>query len=421
MLDRSIAPSYVPVKDIKLEKVISQNLKNGIPLYAINAGSQPVINLQLVFKAGKWCEKVQGSAIVLSKLMLEGTHTYTGKEINNFFDSHGIFWEISSGFDYLTIDIYLLSKYLPKISNILISILSEALLPENEFEEIRNRLKQQIEVNFEKTSYTSSITFREKLFGSNHPYGYILTKEQLNTVKYEDVVDYYKSTIQQKEFEIIVSGLVNDDLLDEISHKFGSVKIKKTPNLYKQEKVALNAGNFYYSREKSLQTSLRIGYMAPPKNSQDALCFELLNKILGGYFGSRLMKNLREEKGLTYGVHSSIVYMQNNAYHVISTDVIKEKREIAISEIYKEVNLLIKHSVSEEELVLVKNYVVGTFVKSINSPFSLVQHFKTVHYHNLEKDYYNKYVGQINEITVEHLLTTAQKYFDRPFLEVAVG
>lgn len=421
MIDRTVAPKSLPIQDVQLQRVQSKELKNGIKLYTINAGSQAVLNLQLIFKAGKWYETNPACALVMSKLMLEGTKSYSSNKINNYFDSHGIFWEISSGFDHLTIDIYLLSKYLHKISDILLSILTEALLPESEFESIITRLKQQLSVNYQKTSYAANALFRKNLLGEKHPYGYALNSELLEKLTYQDVLAYYNSHIKNKSFELVASGLIDDKMFSNLISEFETINLTTLDWSKNPIEILSNTSPVRENWKDSLQSSLRIGQLAPLKGTKDTLKFEILNRILGGYFGSRLMRNLREEKGLTYGVQSSIVYFINCAYSIISTDVIKEKHELALEEIYKEIKTLTTNKVSEEELDTVKNYVVGSFIKSINSPFSLVQYFKTIHFHKLEKEYFDHYVSDVQGITSNDILETANKYYNTTFLEIAIG
>jgi len=421
MIDRTVAPGFIPVTDVKLQTAESYQLNNGIALHVINAGNQPVINLQLVFKAGKWYEKAPGTSLLLSKLMLEGTKKFSAKQINDYFDSHGVFWEITPGFDHFTIDIYLLTKFLHKISEIILSILSESLLPKNEFEVIKTRLRQQLTVNMEKTSYVASARFRNGLFGEDHAYGYTLDDKLLDRIAYEQVEEFYENQILNTKFEIIVAGNANQKVIEQISNEFSDLVLKapSAPSLQPSFYAVKNSR--YDEWQNSVQTSFRIGKIAPKKNTEDAIIFEVLNKILGGYFGSRLMRNLREEKGLTYGIHSSIAYLKNEAYFLIATDIIKEKRELALSEIYKEIEGLTSNKIETEELETVKNFMIGSFIKSINSPFSLAQLFKTVYYHNLNKHFFDSYVSEIRKVTSNDIINTAQKYFDGNFLEIAVG
>ncbi|MEM1137688.1 MAG: pitrilysin family protein, partial [Bacteroidota bacterium] len=381
MLNRSIPPEFVPINDINLKQADSRVLKNGIKVHSINAGGQPILNLQLIFKAGKWYEKKQGSALLLSKLMLEGSKKFDASEISYFFDKHGIFWEIGSGTDHITIDIYLLSKYVHKISAIIVDLLSNALLPLSEFQTIKKRLAQQLLVNLQKTSFKASTLFKESLFGKEHPYGYALTNEILKNLIHSDVLEYYNNFIKEQPFEVIASGNIDQKLINQITAAFANLPLQKEKNIvgrnHKKNEIDKTPKSFYDHREGNVQTSVRIGFEFQKRNHPDAIKIEVLNRILGGYFGSRLMKNLREEKGYTYGIHSSLVYAKQAGYFCISTDVIKEKRNEAVDEIHKEIEKLRNEAVSEEELALVKNYIIGNFIKGINSPFSLTEHFKT--------------------------------------------
>ena len=426
MLDRSSPPDFVPVKDISLKQAESHLLKNGIKLHTISAGSQPVINLQIIFKAGKWYELKPGCSILLSKLMLEGTKKFSAGEINSYFEKHGIFWEIGAGTDHLTIDIYLLSKYLHKISEIIIDIISDALLPESEFADVKKRLIQQLVINQEKTSYIAASLFRSIIFGENHSYGYVLTPKLLNEVNYRDVICFYEDLIKNKTFEMLASGDVNDETLKLLINNFSGLNLHKpkisdrslNKNVSSKKE---NQDKVYEERSNNIQTSIRIGRKVNKRNHPDTIKLEILNRVLGGYFGSRLMKNLREDKGYTYGVHSNVVYMKNAGYFFIGTDVIKEKKDDALSEIYKEINLLNTEIIGEEELALVKNHLVGSFIKSINSPFSLAEHFKTTYFHKLDTDYFDHYVSEINKVTSQDLQEISQKYLQTNMLEITVG
>ncbi|UZR92584.1 M16 family metallopeptidase [Chondrinema litorale] len=426
MLDRSSPPDFVPVKDISLTQADSRVLDNGIRLHAISAGSQPVINLQIIFNAGKWYEKVPGSSILLSKLMLEGTKKFSAEEINNYFESHGIFWEIGGGTDHLTIDIYLLSKYLHKISEIITDILSNALLPESEFATVKKRLTHQLKINQEKTSYRAASLFRTNIFGESHPYGYALTPEILNGVNYQDVISFYESQVKNRNFEMLASGDLSEEVLEQLISDFAGLTL--TDPLITDKTVKDHPGmsldsyaNLYEERDNNVQTSIRIGRQINKRKDLDTIKLEILNRVLGGYFGSRLMKNLREEKGYTYGVHSNMVFLKHGGYFFINTDVIKEKKDDALSEIYKEIRTLYTEAISEDELALVKNHMVGSFIKSINSPFSLAEHFKTMYFHKLDTNYFNHYVSEINKVSSEELLETAKKYLQIELLEITVG
>ena len=136
----------------------------------------------------------------------------------------------------------------------------------------------------------------------------------------------------------------------------------------------------------------------------------IVNEILGGYFGSRLMRNIREDKGFTYGIRSGISNLKHAGFWSVSTEVKKQYRDQTINEIHKEIQLLKQTPVSEEELETVKNYMSGTFISAIDTPFALADKFKTIHYSGLDYDYYERYFQSINNITAERIQELSRKY-----------
>jgi predicted Zn-dependent peptidase len=217
--------------------------------------------------------------------------------------------------------------------------------------------------------------------------------------------------------------MVSEFIIDEINQILGqnSFKLIPTPVIQKEIKT-LTASSVKKEKKDAVQTSIRIGKKLFTRNHPDYLKFTVLNETLGGYFGSRLMKNIREEKGLTYGISSQIAPMLQEGYFVIGTDVKKELASKALEEIYNELEKLQNEPVGDEELQTVKNYMIGSYSNSITTPFSLANKFKTLHFNGLSYDYYDNYMTAIQKVNAKDLMQMAKKYFDRTsFTEVLVG
>ncbi|AZQ60688.1 insulinase family protein [Flammeovirga pectinis] len=133
------------------------------------------------------------------------------------------------------------------------------------------------------------------------------------------------------------------------------------------------------------------------------------------------MKNIREEKGLSYGIHSSFRNEINQGYFLIASDVKKDLKDLALEEIYKEIDILASQLVSEDELTTVKNYMTGNFVMSINSNLSLLEITKSLYKKGLSFDYYDSYVSRIQSISSEDIKNMTNKYLKGDLLEIAVG
>ncbi len=421
-VDRTIAPPIKPLADFQLRKAEAHTLQNGVLVYTINAGEQPVLQLQLLFPAGKAYEAHPGVASFTAKMLLEGTKTSTSQAIHHAFDSIGAFKEIQAGFNYGTIEVYLLERYLSTVATLIGDIFQEATFPENELASQQQITKQQILVNQEKTGYLSTVLYRDAFFG-NSPYGYSLTVEQTEQISREMLVSHYEKCYLNTPFIIILAGQVTDRHIGQLDNTLGTLPFETSKNIVEPHQVlpSVTPKSIYVEKDDALQTSLRIGGIGVPLTHPSRAVFDVLNHALGGYFGSRLMQNIREEKGLTYGISSQLTDLKIGNFFTIATDVQKAQREVALTEIYKEIERLQQEEIPHEELELVKYYMVSSFMRSINTPIALAEYFKTVHIHGLPPDYFDGYISRVQEVSAADIKKAAQEYLKLPLLEVCVG
>jgi zinc protease len=422
-LDRNIAPQYQLIDKIDILQVQSQKLQNGVPIHILSAGEQPVLKLELVFP-NPIRELKDGVSYFTIKMLGEGTKHKSSTEIIDFFDGYGAFLEFNHGYDRCSITVFSLSKYLDRLLPVLVELITESVFPEKELQNLQNITIQNIRVNEEKNNYLAGKRFREALFGTNHPYGKYLNEKTIQAVDSQDLRAYFQQYFIGLPFEVILSGMVGskeikliDEHLGQLPFRESLAQIMGLPALpdTKGIKETIN-------KPDSLQSSIRLGMQLFPKSHPDYLEFTVMNEIFGGYFGSRLMKNIREEKGFTYGIYSSIAIMKQAAYWVISTDVKKEFTQQTLDEIAKEIRILQTTPIDSNELETVRNYMLGSFAGALNTPFELAEVFKGVYYHHLGYDFYENYMNTIRTVTVERIQEIAQKYLQiENMLEVIVG
>jgi predicted Zn-dependent peptidase len=431
MLDRKTPPIAQPLGDFSLVKPQNLRLDNGMPAHVLGAGEQPVISVTVWFRAGTWFAPTKETAILTMKMMTEGTRRRTAAQVMEEIDKYGAFLECSTGLDHAEIEMYCLSRYLPAMLRLVCECLTEPTFPEDELEKLKQINIQSLRINQEKTNFIASSKFRENLFGEAHPYGAPLMEGRLRSLHRANLADFFARSILGQPFEVMVAGQVREEDLQVINATLGQLPVGHSLELepFREEAPAVPQAHLYVERDSALQTSLRIGkkisfsdnghYLG--KRSADYLAFTMLNEILGGYFGSRLMRNIREEKGLTYGINSSIVLMKSAAYMVVGTDVKKEIRDLACEEIGREIAKLAQEPVGQAELDLVKNYMQGTHIGSLTTPFTLAEKFKSIYFHGLDEDYYDHYVSKVRAITADQLLQLAQKYYHNDFFTVMAG
>ena len=423
MLDRTISPDFQTITSINIPPVQVITLSNGIPLYVVNVGEQPVIKVEFSFEAGNWQEPQNGVSLFTAKMILEGTSKHSSSEISEYFDKFGSFTESGQGLDRANFVVYGLKKHLPSLLPMVQELLTEAIFPEKELETIKNIQLQTLQVNSEKTAFIANKTFRKKVFGDIHPYGNSMTEEAIVGINQNSLIEFYKNYWQGKPYRIYLSGSVGEEEIKLIEQHFGSQKISQlidnqifTNNIIsKRESIVIN-------KEGAMQSSIRIGKQLMTRKHPDFFTMLLLNEILGGYFGSRLMKNIREEKGLTYGISSNLALFGQAGYFVIGTDVKREFTQQTIDEIHKEIKILQTELISGSELEVVKNYMVGSFAGSLNTPFDIIDRYKVIFSENLPLNFYRNYIPNIGQISDIMLLEAANKYLDIDSLfEIVVG
>jgi predicted Zn-dependent peptidase len=423
MLNRKEPPFATEIKDIKIKEAVETLFQNGISVYSINAGNEEVLKIDLVFNAGSNMQQIKGQANFSAKMLSEGTSKYTAAEIAEKLDFYGAYFQAKSGSDDATITLYCLNKHLKNCIPYIVEILTDSLFPEEDLEILKKNTIQNLVVNEERNSFLARRKFNQSVFGNNSVYGSFSLKEDIINIERTSLVTFYKNQYQKGIKYILVSGFVTDEVIKTIANNFDNAifspahedKSKYVSNDFVKESI-------YLEKENSVQSAIRIGKKLFNRNNPDFREMQLLNLILGGYFGSRLMKNIREEKGLTYGIYSAIESYPNDACWYIDTEINNDLCELGVEEIYKEVKLIRTVKIGEDELRTAKNYLLGSFLRSIDGPFSLADRFKILKDYNLDYSYFYEYIEIIKKSTADNLIILANKYLnEETFTKIIVG
>jgi predicted Zn-dependent peptidase len=276
----------------------------------------------------------------------------------------------------------------------------------------------------EKTSYLAQTRFRELLFGEMHPYGRNLYEKDIEKIEASQLKQFYQSAIHSRPCDILLCGSIDEDTLALVRNTFERIPVsaQAAPEDSLKPLLPSHYGKDTLEKEDSLQSTIRIGKSLFTRKHPDYFKMLVLNEVFGGYFGSRLMKNIREEKGFTYGISSNLVTLRYEGFLVIGTDVKKEFTGLTLDEVYKEMEMLRNEPVGEEELQTVKNYMIGSFAGSLNSPFAIADNFKTIYFEGLTYDFFEHYIENILHTSAGDLVYLANTYLQPDsFLEVVVG
>jgi zinc protease len=408
MLDRKTAPAADKISQPNFPTSESLFTSNGIEIITLRQASQPVIMVDIVLETGRWQESTPGITYFVSKMLLEGTAKKSSAEIADELDFHGSHMEITPTLDYVYIKLYCLKKFFENQISLLFHLLTESNFPKKEFEKLKTIRIQQIRQQHVKTNAYCGLKFRESIYGSAHPYGQIIGEAEVTQTRVEDVKFFYENSffISPKVF---LAGAVDDNEINLIAEKLKTINIKLPKAA--GSILSVKSNDVAIDWENSVQSSIRLGGHTIGKSHKDIHNLKITNELLGGFFGSRLMKNIREEKGLTYGISSSLTHMDKGSYWVIGTDVLKEKSRLAIDEIKKEIIRLQNEAPSQEELEVLKSYIQGKWLMSFDSCFNSMQLIMSNHLSGLNHQYWYDFIHALDACTPEIISATATKYF----------
>jgi len=405
----------VPVKPV--------TLGNGASAFLINAGTEDIMRIEFVFRAGMAQEYLPLLATSVNMMLTEGSEKYTSEELNSILDYYGIFLNLTAEKDTAGLIVYFLTKHLEKTLELIAEILFHPEFPEKELEILMRKRLNWYLINREKVQNVASDKFFESVFGSHHPYGRIAMKDDFNGMMPSLLKDFHAKFYLPEKMTMIVSGRIPDTAVDSFEKYLGNLHSEK---IYSEESKNIILGESrqkeHIKKKGAVQTAIRIGSSSINKRHPDYPGMKFLNVLLGGYFGSRLMKNIREEKGLTYGIHSSVSSYELSGFKLISTEVGRKNAGQAIDEIYKEIGRLRSEPVPDNELEVVRKYMSGEMVRMFDGPFAIAESFKAVWEYGLDLNYFVGMMNTIKTITPDEILRLANTYYKAGDLyEITVG
>ena len=419
MLDRTIPPPFVKSSTFKLITPRENELTNGIRLFFVPGGSQDVLKIEMVFQAGRWFEGSPAAAYFATHMLSKGTKGKSSFAIASIFDQYGAHLEVSPGLDFVSVSLYALTKNLKPVLDLLVEVASEPVFPEREYAQLQSLFIQNLNINNEKTSYVASLTFRKNLFGNTHPYGKEIEEPYVKALEKTEIEKHFANFFHSPL--VFVAGKIDAETSTHILKTLQQLPTGKPPDPIRH-KVDVQPTSQYLERDGSVQSSVRMGKRSILRSHPDYVPVLFVSHVLGGYFGSRLMKNIREEKGLTYGISASVHGLKYDSYLVIGADVNKQNAHLTFAEIRKELKNLRTAAISTGEMETARNHFIGSLQAEITTPFAHAEKIKTITLFDLQKDHYQEMITTIESITPSDVASISEQYLhEDSFFQVAVG
>jgi predicted Zn-dependent peptidase len=425
MIDRLTPPPiYSPVDfTYTLPPCANRLLDNGIPLYVVNDCIEPVVQIDMVFPAGMWHESKTAIAHATAALLKSGTSTKSSLEINAHFEQYGASVKAGAGSDWASLSVSCMTRHLNQLLPLMAELLHDTIFPQHEIDIYIQNARQRLSVQLKKSDFIANRLIDRYLFGEHHPYGKYTEMADYDNITREALTDHLKKHYSSASCQLFMAGQFTEKDIDLVNQYIGSSNWNSsaaaTPE-YAIEPTAQKIHRIQHD-EQGVQGAIRLIRPFPEKQHPDFAPMIVLNTLFGGYFGSRLMSNIREEKGYTYGIHS---YLYNNLHHgayMITTEVGKEVCDATIREIHLEMKRLQDELVEPDELMLVKNYLLGSILGDLDGAFQIMQRWKNLILNGFTQDRFYNNLSIYKHITAEEIQSLARKYLNKDdFYELIV-
>lgn len=409
-----------PARAVGLQGIESLRLVHDIPAYMVSGGNEQVFRLDLVFRAGKLFEDVRHAAAATSALLTEGTRRMASSVLAEALEYYGATVRCYSSPDTITLTAHVMSRFAGPVLEIVRDILLEPVFPLHELQLYQKKKIQRYRLSMAQNEYLANRVFSERIFGTHHPYGYTSTPADVLALTVDHLHAHHRK-LNAQCLDVFLAGDTRDGLLQKAEDLLRGLPAGP-PCVPTASTPVTVPGHVALPAPQPHQASVRIGTQIVDRNHADYPGMFLLNAVLGGYHGARLIRNLREDKGLTYHIQSNLESLLESTCFVVSTDANAESRDTVVSEIYREISQLTRYTVGTRELEMVKNYLCGNFLMQIDGPLNVIETIKPLVLFGIPLTYLAEFTDTLRNITPKQLREIAARYLQpETMIEVVVG
>jgi zinc protease len=426
-LNRAIAPLIKDAREFELAlpPCRIQTLSNGVELYLIDLGDVDALMISWIFNAGNSYEQKKGVAAAANALLKNGTMTRTAFEISEHFEYYGAWLNRAAQHETADLTLHCLNKHLDRLLPVVADIINDSVYPEEELRIYKKNGQQRLQVNLKKSEFVAGRLIDSYLYGEKHPYGTYQRLEDYDALQREDVTTFYDRRYRHGACRILAAGRLPGDLPQQLEKWFGSLPLRspKAEGVFPAPVIQPAKERKYHvvNDPNGVQGAIRIARNFPNRHHPDFQKVQVLNNVFGGFFGSRLMTNIREDKGYTYGIYSYLANHIQESALMISTEAGTDVCGATIKEVYKEMELLRNEPIGEEELTMARNFTIGIILGDLDGPFHVAGRWKNLLLNGLDGNYFSESVRIIKTITPAELQELAVKYLNPgDFFELVV-
>lgn len=424
-LDRSKVPTLGPPPKVSLPPIVTRELPNGLKLMIVEQHELPLADFVLVVGSGGTKDPAAkgGVANLTSSMLTEGTTSRSALEIADQLAFLGVSLSAGSNWDAATVNLHTPTSQLDSALALFADVVLNPAFRTEDFERIRkNRLTSLIQLK-DRPPAIADQAYAAILYGSSHPYGHNLlgTEASITGMSAADLQSFYRTNFVPNNATLIVVGDVTPAQIEgKLSKLFGGWQRGTVPSFAFTDAPKAGATTVYLvDKPGAAQSSFRIGSIGVPRSTKDYFALNVMNTILGGSFTSRLMQNLRETHGYTYGARSRFDMRQSAGPFTASAEIVAAKTDSGLIEFMRELNA-IRDTVPAAELNKAKRLLQLSLPSDFETTQQIANQLIPVVLYGLPLDYYNSYVANIEKITQADVQRVARQYIDPSSLAIVV-
>lgn len=381
-----------------------------MPAYTIDMGTQDIVRIEVVFWAGRPYEKAPLVARATAALLKEGTRQRSGAILAEQLDFYGAGISAPFQLDTANLVLYSLNKHLPEVLPLFFEVIGQPAFPEEEVRAYCRRKAQSLQEDLSKNDVVAYREITEYIYGATHPYGYNSIPETYQLLQRDQLLDHHHRYFSANNAFVMLSGKVSTETEALVNQYLGQLPAGPKVAQPQLEVSDVPARKVRIRRSQATQSAIRMGRRLFDRSHPDAHGVFVLANLLGGYFGSRLMSNIREDKGYTYHIGASYDPLRFDGAIFIDTEVSPEQVNATLREIHLEMKRLREELVSDEELTMLRNYLMGTLLTMVDGPFNWGETVRTLLIEELPVTTLADLVQSVQGITAADLQQLAQTY-----------
>lgn len=421
MLDRTCPPKVHSIEGLRLPEVEKEILPNSTELYEINGGSQEVNHLMLIFDGGKADCSVGVTAQIAAELMREGAGGRTGGEVAEILDFNGAILRIAANGHHMMVSLLSMNDRTEKVLPVIGDILNAPALNERDFINLRDKASRQISLMQSRVDYLSGIGLNRLMMGAGNPMIGDDSPDNVLKIDIDDVKRFHRNVFVGRRCCAILAGKLNPELRKSVrSFLLGSDGNQPFNSMY----VPFDAAPPQIIRGTlpgAMQASVSMGLPGPGRLTDDFVPVRNAVTALGGYFGSRLMTSIREEKGLTYGIGAYLLGYKEGSIITIGAQADNDYIDRVIEETANELRRLGTEPMKDDELHRLRQNLLSSLVDILDSPFSIADFYKSILPFGIDPyKYFAERATLAETLTADTILESSRKYFDPELLRISV-